>query len=482
MSDDAPQIKLVLAVSDPDTTAELHRFTDEAQRADYALAALRIGVLAMRQVRGELDAKTIRDEGEAILKRIDQALTAYEKSVETKMAATLASYFDPTKGEFSRRVKQLTEDGGEIERVMLAQVSGDSSALGRTLSEAVGQASPLMRMLNPKATDGIVEQLRATAEAVNAQNREQIIGQFDLNDPNSALSKFVAKAQAQSQTVEEALGTKVNDLARMLSLDVGDSAMSRLKQILLDTLKASEQGNAEFRQSVLDVLTEFTTRKAAAEKSTLHGLDFEDAVVGAVIDFANEHNDVPEATGTTTGAIRNCKVGDVVVTVGREYAAEGARFVVEAKEAANYDLAKALEEMDLALKNRRASSGVFVSSTATSQPSIPALRRQGNVVVVRWHQDAPETLPYLYAALSIARAIASTDGQGAIGDADIDDLDKCVRVIEKKINHLDAIMTSAKTVESSARKIWGDADVLKNDLVDQVGKLDAWQQVCRAAL
>lgn len=475
-------IELRLAVSDRETVAELSRFADEAERAEYALAALRVGVLAMRQVRGELDAQTIRAEGDAILSRIEQTLGAHEKTVQEKMAMTLASYFDPASGQFTQRVKSLTENGGELERVILAQLSGDSSALGQTLAQAVGAASPVMQALDPAAKNGIVERLSTAVDELNAENRKQIVGQFDLNNPNSALSQFILRAQQQNQTVEQALRTKVDELAKMLSLDVSDSAMSRVRQTLLQTLKTAEDANTQFRQDVLLALQELKVRKEEAAKSTTHGFDFEDAVAQAAIDFASQHNDVAAKTGATTGAIKSCKIGDVVITLGPECTATGANIVIEAKESGSYDLHRALEEMDTALKNRQATAGVFVSSTLTSSPTIPVLRRYGNIVVVKWHPEEPSTQPYLEAAMSISRFIATARNASAGGQVDVDELEACVRAIEKKAGKLDDIVRSAETIKGSAKRIVDAAEILRGELGAQVAKLDAWEKECRAGL
>ena len=58
-------------------------------------------------------------------------------------------------------------------------------------------------------------------------------------------------------------------------------------------------------------------------------------------------NDPTEATGTTTGAIKNCKMGDFVTVRGPDSAAPGARIVWEAKDDKSYDLKRALAEKRL---------------------------------------------------------------------------------------------------------------------------------------
>jgi len=46
-------------------------------------------------------------------------------------------------------------------------------------------------------------------------------------------------------------------------------------------------------------------------------------------------------------------VGDIVVQLGPDQKASGARIVVEAKESGSYTLSKALEELETARKNRQ---------------------------------------------------------------------------------------------------------------------------------
>ena len=91
--------------------------------------------------------------------------------------------------------------------------------------------------------------------------------------------------------------------------------------------------------------------------------------------------DIATRTGNTTGLIKHCKVGDVVVDLGPDSAAPGARAVAEAKEKAGYSLANALEELDQARKNRGASVGLFVFSKRTAPEGLQPIHRYGSDVV-----------------------------------------------------------------------------------------------------
>jgi len=59
---DVPLI-LTLAIDDPDVLAELIRREKGSARDAFAASALRIGVLALRQAEGHVDAEVVRTEG-----------------------------------------------------------------------------------------------------------------------------------------------------------------------------------------------------------------------------------------------------------------------------------------------------------------------------------------------------------------------------------------------------------------------------------
>jgi hypothetical protein len=74
--------------------------------------------------------------------------------------------------------------------------------------------------------------------------------------------------------------------------------------------------------------------------------------------------DIAIRTGATTGLIRQCKRGDVVVQVGPEHAAAGAFIVLEAKEDSSYSLKDALADLEIARKNRGAEVRLFYCKKA----------------------------------------------------------------------------------------------------------------------
>ena len=53
---------LELNITDPELIAELEQFAEPAERDEFALKALKIGVLALKQARGQIDADMVRRE------------------------------------------------------------------------------------------------------------------------------------------------------------------------------------------------------------------------------------------------------------------------------------------------------------------------------------------------------------------------------------------------------------------------------------
>ena len=111
--------------------------------------------------------------------------------------------------------------------------------------------------------------------------------------------------------------------------------MSRLKREIVATLEAHERKADAFQANVQAALEAMKAQRQEAARSTRHGIDFGDIACEFMEKEARRAGDSPSRTGTTTGAIRNCKVGDLVVELGAECAAAGARYVVEAKEDGN---------------------------------------------------------------------------------------------------------------------------------------------------
>lgn len=232
-----------------------------------------------------------------------------------------------------------------------------------------------------------------------------------------------------------------------------------------------EQG-ARLTEQVNAAVAIFQTRKDEAARSTRHGLEFEEALGEHLRELIATQGDILEDVGSTTGAVDRCKVGDHVITIGPEKSASGARIVLEAKENSSYDLARTLQEADLARRNRAAGVCIFVHSTKTAPVGLPNFVRYGHDLVIRWHPEDESTDVWLQAALMVAMALSISAGNHDKQDAaSFAKIDKAIERVLKLIEEFDDIVTYANTSKSTAEKILRRAELMKASLHDQAQAL-----------
>lgn len=501
------RLVLDLDVRDPDTITELCNQHPEL-REEYALKALRIGVLALRQAKGVIDGDAVRKESDRLLNSMQERMTQHADAVHNRLNDVLKDYFDPTDGRFHERLERLVKRDGELEEILRRQVGQEDSELRKTLVSHLGSDSDLMKMLSPDESKGLLSALRDTLELQLTNQRDQVLQQFSLDNRDGALHRFISELTDRQGELSDKLEQRIDDVVREFSLDdessalsrlvqnvdraqrtitnefsldQEESALSRLKQLLEKTNSAIHQQlsldddasplarlkremfklledqnttSREFQQEVRVVLETMQARKHEADQSTRHGLVFQDAVEQFVMNESNRVGDIASATGSTTGLIRNSKVGDCVIQLGPESAAPDARIVIEAKEDQSYTLAKARAEIEVARNNRDAQVGVFVFSAKCVSDGVESLTRFGDDIVVVWDPENPSTDMYLKAAVSLARALCVRSNRlDEATTADFTEIDRAILEIEKRANSLGDIETWTKTIYSNAEKV-----------------------------
>lgn len=521
-------LPLELNVEDPDTIAELSQYADGEDRERFALNALRIGVLALRQARGQIDGEQIRRESQLLLKSLESHLTAHASSVHERLTGALKDYFDPESGRFQERVNRLIRKDGELEELLRRQVGGNGSELSRTLSAHFGAESPLFKLLSPTESAGLMKALRDTLDDQLKDQRDRILNEFSLNNKEGALSRLVCELTDNQGKLTDCLQEKIAGVVRELSLDEENSALNRLvknvegaqktitsefsldnessalcrlKKLLestqqaidsnltldsdssslarlrkevLEILEKHSQTNQSFQTEVRVTLEKMVVQRAEAARSTRHGLIFEDVVCEFLAQEARKLGDIATRTGDTVGSIRNCKVGDCLIELGPESAAPQARVVIEAKEKGNYQLSQAREEIELARKNRGAQIGLFVYSTRLAPAELTAspVLRYGDDVFVVWDPEDPNTDLFLRTALTLVRALCVRAAhRGDERQADFEALDEAILEIERRTDGLSEIEIAAKSIQGSSEKILKRVELSRKALTQQVETL-----------
>jgi hypothetical protein len=485
-------LRLDMLIEDPETIAALASYPEGRERTRFARTALRIGVIALNQAQGRIDAESVRNEGDRLVREMEGKLADYRKQTESLLASTLKDYFDPQNGRFNERVERLVRQDGDLEKLMRAQVEQQERTLADTLTRHVGENSLLMQHLSPDDSNRFLGALKANIETTLAEQANAILREFSLDNGEGALSRLVKELKDRHGEVSDGLQKRIGEVVQEFSLDNEQSALSRLvrrveeaqgrisaeftldaensalarmKRELTQMIEAQNQAAQAFQTRVVSELEAMRAKKAAEAASTTHGLDFQQACFAALQDLANRAGDIAEDTGNSTGAIRYSKVGDAIVTLGPDNAAAGARIAIEIKEAGNYTLKSTLEEIDTARKNREAGVGLFIHSRRTAPAGLEPLARFGNDIVVTWDAEDETTDAWLKAGLLTAKALAvraATDH--AERAADFQAIDKSLAEIQRQVKYLDDIRTWSGTIKNNAEKVIDRAERMQKAL------------------
>ncbi len=478
---------LAIDVSDPEVIVELRRFPEGIERERYALAALRVGVLALRVANGQIDAATIREAGQSVISEVRELLSSRGAELYERFGAVLNQYLDAQRGALPQRLDALTRSDGDIDRLLRAHVSGDDSMLARSLAKHVGESSPLLKLLSPTDANGLRAQLVSTFEAALTEQREQFLREFSLDYKDSALSRLVGQFSLDDDgsamaRLSRLVTSATEQIGKNLTLDDDTSALSRLKRELQATIDRLVRENVEFQAQVREALARLDSRKKVEARTPRHGIDFEEQLGASLAFEAERSGDLFEATGETTGLIKNCKVGDYVVSLGADSAAANARVVWEAKDKRGVTLRAALDEIDEARRNRQAQVGVFVFARENAPDSLGVLQRYGNDVIVVWDPDEPSTELVLRAAYSLTRALVVRERRaGESSHAAVAEIERSARAIEKQIGFLDDVRKWAETVKGHGEKIADRSARMAAELQRDVDRLDAQIGALRTA-
>jgi hypothetical protein len=495
------KLPLELIVDDREVIRALVEHPDGEERNLYALEALKIGILALRHIAGRASADLLRHEGDRFIGGLQKTLDLHKQTVQDQIEFKLREYFDPKDGRFTDRVQRLVAQDGELSQLIKGFIDGENCLFARTLVSHVGRDSPLMKVLDPSQSGGLLTTLEKTVEGQLKQQSNQLVNEFSLNNKEGALARLVNELTKNHGDVGTALQTKIDivvkefslneensALSRLVknvtqaqktitsefSLDSETSCLSRLKRELMTILEAHVRTNAEFQTEVKGALRELTARREEQARSTLHGGTFQSAVFEFLHCQSQQQGDICDFTADRVGAIKNCKIGDVVIALGPDTSAPGVRIAVEAKEEKECSLAAALAEIESARKNRLAQVGVFVFSRKTAPRDLRSLRRFGDDIVVVW--DAEDTLTdgFLLAAVELARFMCFCHQRRLDSEAaDFIAIETAILDIEKRAKNLDAVCRHAKTVQIAGGKIRKRAEIDRKSLDKQVKLLRA---------
>src|SRR5258706_12435918 len=186
---DVPEaVHIDIFVTDSDSVRELAIRQPGRERDEYTLSALRIGILSLKHARGQIDADAVKREGDRLLEDLRNSFESYRSQLHENVTTVLKEYFDPNNGRFQERLERLIRKDGDLEQLLRRQIGADGSELAKTLAVHVGENSPIMNLLDPEESSGLVQAVRNSAEEVLQVERETILVEFSLDNKDSALN------------------------------------------------------------------------------------------------------------------------------------------------------------------------------------------------------------------------------------------------------------------------------------------------------
>ena len=303
-------------VSDPEVLIALAEYPDGAARTNFLVTALKVGVLSLKAARGTLDSDTLRREGTRLMEELGNRLNNWRGKFEERVTGSLAHYFDPQQGTFMERVHRLTKADGDLATVVRQQVEEGKSNLSNIFEQFIGENSQLFRMLDPSGENQLVASLQRTLGAVVEDQNKAILGQFSLDNKDSALVRFLNELTVkygdlnkalsrdmQAIVAEFSLDSEESALSRLvsrvenaqkrltaeLSFDNEDSALQRLQRMLHEHYETLLRKQTELSSRLESAIQSMNARRDESAKSTRHGLEFESTL--------GEHLREPRASG-----------------------------------------------------------------------------------------------------------------------------------------------------------------------------------------
>lgn len=472
-----------------DVVGRFELLTPEQQR-ELARESWRIGLSAVLTAHATAQEAKLADVGKTLLADLDHQLQGHTQRQEQEMKKVLDRFFDPNDGQVTERLKAFVSDKGVLASLLREFVGGDGSVLAQTLSRQVGENSPLLKRLSPTESGGIVQLLeRKVAEAL-ASSRAEVAKTLDPLSEDGAVARFLAKLQddlkkaegeqseqlikalaALDQNNEQSLISRLlkesresqETLRKALNPQLPDSPLGAVRKTLEEVLEqrlgrqeqrleALQKSQHEFHVELQAAVTRLDTRREELARSTHGGTVFEEQVLAFLGKVVPQGLCTVETTGNRAGLTKNCKKGDAVVTFAEDSAFAGARMVVEAKRDQTYQVGDALSELDEAMANRGAATGVFVISKASAPANFPSFARYGRKLLVVWNPEDEISSGLLHGALVAGLALAQgkkslADDGDIIAPADVE------RRLVVEIERLAKMDTEASTIAGAAAKI-----------------------------
>ena len=405
-------LDLNLVITDRNILSYLAQFDDEDTRSEKAVEALKVGVIAIQSASPTLDTTVVQSHFGDLESQMRDSLTTFQRDVK----GDLTRYFADGEGIVPKSIENFFGETGKLAGTFQRFFDPEDGRLSQLIRSQIGPDSSFGKSLDPENKQGVIAVLEAR--------------------------------------VQELVEAKLDDVLKEFSLDEDGSAMNRM-QLLLST--SFEKINR--------TLGHIEGTAEESEKGHVKGIRFEKELYDDF--FVNQCvnlDDEPALVRGKPGFIDGCKTGDLLATLGETTGAPGENIVVEVKEK-SVRFKEAIDELQEAKRNRRASVGIFVFAKGHEPDEVGDFRRVGEDYYCTVDRDdlaAGRALMYFDAAYKIARTmVVAAARKDSVEEVDLKFIEEQVDSLIAWSDRIEDMSTKARTIQKSGRLIEEVATDLK---------------------
>ena len=315
---------------------------------------------------------------------------------------------------------------------------------------------------------------RVAIETVD-KTRESINALFVGNTApvtQEILSKVNEKLDTFAKEMHRVIGQSSTNINETFSMDSENSPLKALKSDLIESSQNLNKQVTDKIDAVNAKVEAINTKRQIIMNSTKKGLPFEDSVFEVLAQIATASADEAIKTGQTSGLIKNCKKGDVTVSVNK-LASRGhnVNIVFEAKSMA-MSRDEWRKELNLAMTNRAAEISVAVVQTVDQMPNKSRTSIQDNqqlMVAFDPEFDDPAVLACIYnvaKAYAVSRSLEGTQVNFKV-------IQEAVQQLQFSISDLESIEGALKTSHKALEKIDSARINIKGTIQNQSQRLSS---------
>lgn len=365
-------------------------------------------------------------------------------------------------------VLKLSSSSVEIER-MSSIAQSLSQSLEQNSKETIDLIDQAVRKLVDPNDGSIAKAAKETVEKTRESISALFVGENAIV-PREVSKKLDDKLDSFSKEMHRVISQASISMGGSLSLDSENSPLRALKSDILQTSLEMNKGLGEKLEQLRLKLEALETRKVIVANTTKKGLPFEQAVFEMITQIATASGDEALRTGAITGNIKNCKKGDVLLTLNKSLTRDQSINIVIETKSMNLTREEWRRELETATLNRGAELAIAVVQNIDQMPNKSRISiTDSKQLFVAFDPDIDDPA-VLMCVISFARAtVIARQLQGTDFDQKI--FHEVAEQLHGAMMNLDGIEGAVRSARTSLDRIESARVSIKTTVEFQVKRL-----------